>query len=255
MIWATRTRLFNRKVIKSAKKLMELPFFYLADIPSAANELVLPEETSKHIVSVLRMQEGEELLLTNGLGSIVRASIQKAHKKNCVLQVIDLMQTADSRKPVTLAISLLKNPGRFEWMLEKVTELGIRTVIPFISHRTERQHFRADRMQSIMISAMLQSQQSWLTEIMEPVSFAEVIKRSDYENKYIAHCLPEQRISLSHSADMSASSIILIGPEGDFSLSEISAALEVGYKPVTLGDTRLRTETAGVVAATLLSIH
>jgi 16S rRNA (uracil1498-N3)-methyltransferase len=234
---------------------MELPFFYLADIPADAAALILPEETSKHIVSVLRMQEGEELQLTNGLGTIVRASIQKAHKRNCVLHAIDLKQTADSRKPVTVAISLLKNPGRFEWMLEKVTEIGVKSVIPLLSQRTERQHFRTDRMKSIMVSAMLQSQQSWLTELSEPVSFTEVIKSGEYKNKYIAHCLPEQRTSLRQEAYQSVTSIILIGPEGDFSPLEITAALEYGYKPVTLGDTRLRTETAGVIAATLLSIH
>lgn len=234
---------------------MELPFFYLADIPSAANELVLPEESSKHIVSVLRMQEGDELQLTNGQGTIVRAYIQIAHKKNCTLKTIEVLQSVDSRRPVTLAISLLKNPSRFEWMLEKVTEIGIRKVVPLISQRTERQHFRADRMKNIMVSAVLQSQQSWLPEISEPVSFMELIKTGDYKNKYIAHCLPEERTSLRQDADSSASSIILIGPEGDFSPTEISAAIEQGYKPVTLGDTRLRTETAGVVAATLLSIH
>ena len=234
---------------------MELPFFYLADIPADTAEFILPEETSKHIVSVLRMQEGEELQLTNGRGKIVRASIQKAHKKSCTLKTIEVLQSVDSRKPVTLAISLLKNPSRFEWMLEKVTEIGIRKVIPLISHRTERQHFRADRMKNIMISAMLQSQQSWLPEMMEPVSFTEVLKMGDFEKKYIAHCLPEQRTSLRQGANQSSSSIILVGPEGDFSPEEISAAIELGYKPVTLGDTRLRTETAGVVAATLLSIH
>ena len=234
---------------------MELPFFYLADIHSAANELVLPEETSKHIVSVLRMQEGDELQLTNGEGTLARAIIQIAHKKNCTLKTIEVLQTVDSRKPVTLAISLLKNASRFEWMLETVTEIGIRTVIPFISHRTERQHFRPDRMKNIMVSAMLQSQLSWLPEIMEPVSFTEVIKMGPFEKKYIAHCLPEKRSSLKEETGKYTSSIILIGPEGDFSPTEISTAIEQGYKPVTLGDTRLRTETAGIVAATLLSIQ
>lgn len=162
---------------------MELPFFYLADIPSAANELVLPEESSKHIVSVLRMQEGDELQLTNGQGTIVRAYIQIAHKKNCTLKTIEVLQSVDSRRPVTLAISLLKNPSRFEWMLEKVTEIGIRTVVPLISQRTERQRFRADRMKNIMVSAMLQSQQSWLPEMMEPISFSEVLKMGDFEKK------------------------------------------------------------------------
>ena len=234
---------------------MELPFFYLADIPPNANELVLPEETSKHIISVLRMQESDELQLTNGQGKMVRASILKAHKKSCTLKTIEVLQSVDSRKPVTLAISLLKNPSRFEWMLEKVTEIGLGAVIPLISHRTERQHFRADRMKNIMVSAMLQSQQSWLPEMMEPVSYLEVLKMGDFEKKYIAHCLPEERSTLREEAVKNTSSIILIGPEGDFSPTEISTAIEQGYKPVTLGDTRLRTETAGVVAATLLSIR
>ncbi len=233
---------------------MEPPFFYLADIPPNANELVLPEETSKHIVSVLRMQEGDEIQLTNGQGKMVRASILKAHKKSCILKTIEVMQYVDSRKPVTLAISLLKNSSRFEWMLEKVTEIGIHTVIPFISQRTERQHFRADRMKNILVSAMLQSQQSWLPELMEPVSYIEVLKIGNFEKKFIAHCLPEEKSTLRDATGKYTSSIILIGPEGDFSPSEISAAIELGYKPVTLGDTRLRTETAGVVAATLLSI-
>jgi len=234
---------------------MELPFFYLSEIPLTANDLVLPEETSKHVVSVLRMKEGDELQLTNGQGTIVKAIIQKAHKKSCVLKATAFVQSEDSRQPVTLAISLLKNPSRFEWMLEKVTEIGIRSVIPLISHRTERQHFRADRMKNITVSAMLQSQQSWLPEIMDPVSFAEVIKMETYEHKFIAHCLPEQRSTLRQEFNKLTSAIILIGPEGDFTTEEINAALQLGYKPVTLGETRLRTETAGVVAATLLSIN
>ena len=234
---------------------MELPFFYLADIPPDAKELVLPDDTSKHIVSVLRMQEGEELRLTNGVGNIARATIKKAHKKSCVLETIEMLQVPDNRPPVTLAISLLKNPGRFEWMLEKVTEIGIRSVIPLVSQRTERQHFRADRLKNIMISAILQSQQSWLPELPGPVSYTDIITKTGFDNKYIAHCLPEQRISLRQVSGLTASSIILIGPEGDFTESEIQAALTAGYKPVTLGENRLRTETAGIVAATLLCIH
>jgi 16S rRNA (uracil1498-N3)-methyltransferase len=233
---------------------MELPFFYLADIPATATELVLPEETSRHIVSVLRMQEGEELRLTNGIGSIVSASIKKANKKNCVLENLQIEQAADNRKPVILAISLLKNPSRFEWMLEKITEIGVKTVIPLICQRTERIHFRTDRMKNIMVSAMLQSQQAWLAEIVNPLSFHDLLSQNGFENKYIAHCLPVERTSLRSESGKGSSSIVLIGPEGDFTPPEIEAALLFGYKPVTLGDTRLRTETAGVVAVTLLSI-
>ena len=234
---------------------MELPFFYLADIPPAPIELVLPEETSRHIISVLRMQEGEELRLTNGTGSIASASIKKANKKSCVLENLLIEQVADNRKPVILAISLLKNPSRFEWMLEKITEIGVKTIVPLICQRTERTQFRADRMKNIMVSAMLQSQQAWLPEMINPLSFHDVLSQNVFENRYIAHCLPGERTSLRSDSGKGSSSIVLIGPEGDFTSSEINAALSLGYKPVTLGDTRLRTETAGVVAATLLSIN
>ena len=237
------------------KAFTELPFFYLASIPADSGELVLPEETSKHVVSVLRMQEGDELQLTNGFGKIVKASIKTPHKKNCLLEIIETRQEQDIRRPVTLAISLLKNPSRFEWMLEKVTEMGVRSVIPLISQRTERQHFRADRMKNITISAMLQSQQSWLPELSDPVSFETFIAKEGYEHKFIAHCLPEERSSLRQESEHNAgTSVVLIGPEGDFTPKEIDEALKQGYKPVTLGSTRLRSETAGVVAATILVI-
>jgi 16S rRNA (uracil1498-N3)-methyltransferase len=151
---------------------------------------------------------------------------------------------------IAIGISLVKNNTRFEWFLEKATEIGMQTIIPLLCHRTEKQHFRYDRMQQICVSAMLQSQQYWLPHLHAPTSFADVLEMP-FNTKMIAHCLETDKKQLS---DLSAetSQLILIGPEGDFTEAEIQAAIAKQFVPIMLGETRLRTETAGVVAATLL---
>lgn len=226
---------------------MNLPFFFVEDLNN--KQIVLDEDTSKHI-NVLRMQRSEEVLLTDGKGKKAKAFIVDDNRKKCVVEISSL-QTEEEKKPkVAIGISLIKNASRFEWFLEKATEIGVNEIIPLICARTEKEKFRYDRMQNILISAMLQSQQCWLPVLREPIEFAKALQLS-FEQKFIAHCLAEQKQSLSaHTHD--AASIILIGPEGDFTEEEIKEALQKGYRPVTLGNTRLRTETAGIVAATLL---
>jgi 16S rRNA (uracil1498-N3)-methyltransferase len=160
---------------------------------------------------------------------------------------------------VTVAISLLKNASRFEWFLEKATEIGVSGIVPLLCERTEKEHARIDRLRSILVSAMLQSQQAWLPELSEPMGFSELVGRPASGGRYIAHCLeaPLSTDSLADwrkTADGVPPQLILIGPEGDFSPKEVEAALKEGFLPVTLGENRLRTETAGVVAATLLCI-
>ena len=154
-------------------------------------------------------------------------------------------------KKISIAISLLKTAARFEWFLEKATEIGVCEIQPLISARTEHTRFRHDRMNAIVIAAMLQSQQVWLPILQEPVEFTKYIPRSNYAQKLIAHCEEEQK-QLIKNLPVSSDTQILIGPEGDFTPEEIELALANQYLPVTLGDTRLRAETAGVVAATLL---
>ncbi|HMK20165.1 MAG TPA: RsmE family RNA methyltransferase [Chitinophagaceae bacterium] len=232
---------------------MALPFFYIADYNSSQKEIVLDEDTSRHVVQVLRMKEGEKLNLTDGKGNLITAEIADAHKKHCSVKIIDsLFTTHDSRK-VTIAISLLKNTSRFEWFLEKATEIGVSEIIPLICERTEKQKFRYDRMKGICISAMLQSQQTWLPLLHEPKQFSHVaIEQFDDQQKFIAHCEESgQKNNLSTFQSFNHSTI-LIGPEGDFSKEEIEFALQKGFIPVSLGETRLRTETAGIVAAVLL---
>lgn len=238
---------------------MALPFFYIESFDASQQLITLNEETSKHVVQVLRMQVGEQLNLTDGRGNLLTAAISDAHKKHCVVKILAASYTPQAARKTTIAVSLVKNVSRFEWFLEKATEIGVTEIIPLLCERTERQHFRYDRMKGIVVSAMLQSQQTWLPVLHEPVKFEEALRltsTSDESLKLIAHCEETERNSFSNfQIDQFSNCIILIGPEGDFTTNEINTAVADGYKPVMLGETRLRTETAAVVAATLLNIR
>lgn len=229
---------------------MSLPYFF-ADNLSAEDQLTLPAETSKHCIQVLRMQEKEQMILTDGKGKLLTVTILNADRKHCVVKVNSKKLEKKSDRKITIAMSLLKNASRFEWFLEKATEIGISEIIPLICKRTEKQYFRLDRMQQIIVSAMLQSQQSWLPVLHEPTSFDKVIAGRNYTTKLIAHCEEDKKQEIA-DIRITGNTIILIGPEGDFAVDEIQHALLHNYLPVSLGTTRLRTETAGVVAATLL---
>ena len=234
---------------------MTLPFFYIENIDKNNSTVVLDEDTSKHVVSVLRMKTGEQLHLTDGKGHLLTAEITNDHKKKCETKIVETQFTPVHAQKISIAISLVKNATRFEWFLEKATEIGITEIIPLICERTEREHFRYDRMKNVLISAMLQSRQVWLPLLHEPVAFKEVVEQSGHLQKLIAHCADGNKKSLHAVVDKNFSSrIILIGPEGDFSKQEIEFAIEHLFIAVALGDTRLRTETAGMVAATLLKM-
>jgi len=240
-----------------------LPFFYIPAYEKGQPEILLEEDSSRHIVQVLRMKTGESLQLTDGKGHLLTAAILEDHKKKCRVKVENAAWHPPREKKVTIALSLLKNANRFEWFLEKATEIGVSAIFPLLCERTEKQHFRQDRMQQLLISAMLQSQQCWLPGLPPPIPLTKLIASAEPSMKYIAHCLEEEKKNLADTArnyDLARSreqgadsgSLILIGPEGDFSPKEISLAMQAGFIPVTLGATRLRSETAGVVAAALL---
>ena len=243
---------------------MALPFFYIDSYNNASTVLTLNEETSKHVVQVLRMKTGEQLNLTDGKGNLLTAQITDSHKKNCVVSIKTASFKPQATRKVSIAISLVKNTNRFEWFLEKATEIGVAEIIPLLCKRTERQHSRYDRMKGIVVSAMLQSQQTWLPVLHEPISFENYIQHTAEEEKVlkmIAHCIDEDRKSLSSILSAAegqinkfSNCIILIGPEGDFTANEIQLALNNQFTAITLGETRLRTETAGIVAAVLLCI-
>ena len=234
---------------------MSIPFFYLKHAFVTGEHIDLPEEKARHIVQVLRMQEGEKIRLTDGQGRSALAVITDAGKKKCLVSIEECQESHRVTDTwISIAISPLKNASRFEWFLEKATELGVNEIIPLISARTEKQHLRMDRLQSILISAMLQSQQHFLPVLREAVKFSSFIREQTSSNKWIAHC--EEGADKKELAALSSSgqSVILIGPEGDFTPDEVQAAIEQGFVPVSLGSNRLRTETAGVTAAVLLTM-
>lgn len=228
---------------------MSLPYFFIDQLQHTP--INLDEDTSKHMISVLRMQKGNEILLTDGKGTKARSVIIDDNRKKCKVEIISKETIDKPGRKVTIAVSIIKNSSRFEWFLEKATELGVNEIIPLICERTEKQKFRFERMKQITISAMLQSQQCWLPVLHEPTEFKKMMEL-EYDQKLIAHCMPDQKTSLQ-DLDQLLNTCILIGPEGDFTTSEIQKAVQHHYLPVTLGKTRLRTETAGIAAAVLLS--
>lgn len=235
---------------------MNLPIFFKENLDVTNKLIILDEETSKHIVQVLRMKVGELLQVTNGKGQLMTVEIVKDQRKSCEVKINDSQFKARPTQKISIAISLLKNTSRFEWFLEKATEIGILEIIPLICERTEKQHFRYDRMKNICTSAMLQSQQVWMPELKEPVAFKAFFQHVPYHEKYIAHCIGTEKKNLSDVATGDLiSRAILIGPEGDFTKEEVEFAVDNQFIPVSLGDTRLRTETAGVVAAAILGIN
>jgi 16S rRNA (uracil1498-N3)-methyltransferase len=261
---------------------MEHPFFFEPRLPEGQDPFPLGEESARHVITVLRMRHGDRLFLTDGRGALMEVEITAVEKKKAFVQAVkpasaNHQPTTDNRQltngnlqpitvnqqpstnnrqsstapPLVLAVSLLKNSSRFEWILEKATEIGVSAIIPLVCERTERIAFRQDRLQQIIISAMLQSQQVWLPDLTEPTPFRKFAGEDFAGRSYIAHCLREERHSLySHPAGQPAR--VLIGPEGDFTPQEIRTALDQGFIPVTLGNTRLRTETAAIVAVAAL---
>jgi len=230
---------------------MSIPFFYTEEQP-INGQIHLNEESSRHITQVLRMESGERICLTDGLGMKYDAVIVDPHKKRTIASVLDQQKTDPPHIKTAIGISLLKNASRFEWFIEKATEMGIGAIIPLLCERTEKKTFRMDRMRGILISAMLQSQQTWLPVLTEPEKFSTIL-RNTYQMKLIAHCEDRKDKRSLKELNNEKDCIVLIGPEGDFSTNEIDEALRLGYQQVSLGNKRLRTETAGLLAAAYLT--
>lgn len=231
---------------------MQPPFFFLDNI-SQDDRLVLDEASSHHLSRVLRMKEGEKIMLTDGKGNLIEATITVAHKSKSEAQVLERKQIHFTLPEVTIAISPIKNVSRFEWFVEKCTELGVHKIIPVICSRTEKYNYKYERLQNILKSAILQSRQSWIPQLMPSEKIETVIKKASEGNRFIAHCnTNENKLSLPCNLRKEDSRIILIGPEGDFTDKEIAMAKAHEFLPVTLGESTLRTETAGIAAAVLL---
>jgi 16S rRNA (uracil1498-N3)-methyltransferase len=229
-----------------------MQLFYEANITQP--QMHLSAENMRHIVQVLRMQEGESFLLTNGKGIKCTATIAASSKKECVVIISNYQIMPIANHPINIGIAFTKNNNRIEWLLEKMTEIGVQNIYPLHTKRTEQLYPKKDRLQHILISAMCQSKQYYLPILHDIITLEKLIVQNDSEQKWIAHCIEgEPKQTLQQIALSNKSSLILIGPEGDFTKEEVDLCIENNYKPVSLGNTRLRTETAGLVAITLLN--
>ena len=230
---------------------MSVSYFFEPILPDQPGHFSLSEETAKHCVQVLRMKEGAMIILTDGKGNLFDATILSASKKETVVVLTNKTTVVPNNPVSSIAISFVKNPSRMEWFLEKATEIGISHFYPLFTERTEKHHFKADRWENIIVSAMLQSKQVWKPVLHQPIYFADLIVQPMEGLKIIAHCKANAKTPLQRLPKENQQ-FILIGPEGDFSTNEINAAIQRGFIPTSLGNTRLRTETAGLAAAVLL---
>ena len=227
--------------------------FYLPEINNP--DLFFDEEESRHCVKVLRLKEGDLVDLTDGKGGMYKGTIIDASLKRCSLHLnMDEINKRERDYYLHIAIAPPKNPARMEWFLEKATEIGISEITPIICDHSERMKFNTGRYQKIIISAMKQSLQSWLPVINEPRPIRNFLDQQFQGQKFIASCETGKEAKLRSLFRSGIATTIMIGPEGDFSVTEIKLAQKAGFVPVNLGKNRLRTETAGIVSCTIVGI-
>jgi 16S rRNA (uracil1498-N3)-methyltransferase len=236
----------------------ETRFFY---VPDADQQQELPAAEAMHAMRVLRLKSGDELFLMDGVGNYYRAVVTIAATHNCYYDIVErLPQTPQWQGHVHLAIAPTKMLDRIEWMVEKATEVGVDEISFFHSRFSERKLLKTTRLEKIAISAVKQSHKAWKPVIHDIVSFKDFINSPVEGRKYIAHCYEEiPRISLFaelqvHAEAATESVTVMIGPEGDFSIDEVEMAIKAGYQSVHLGNSRLRTETAGLMAVTMMQL-
>lgn len=227
-----------------------MQLFYDPNISETTKEVTFDKEESRHIIKVLRMKEGDIFKLTNGKGSFFEAKIISGNPKGCAAEIL----SEEIQKPLSyqlhLAVAPTKLNDRYEWFLEKATEIGVSEITPVICEHSERRTIKPERYEKIMQSAMKQSLKAHMPVLNEAISFKSFISSEAEKGtlKFIAHCGETDKKSLKQLLEPTKKAIILIGPEGDFSADEIKSAIQKGFQPITLGESRLRTETAAIVA-------
>jgi 16S rRNA (uracil1498-N3)-methyltransferase len=225
-----------------------MQLFYNPNLNETLASFVFDKEESKHIIKVLRKKEGDILHVTNGLGVLFTTEISIASDTKCTVKIQSFEKQKTPEVHLHLAVAPTKMNERYEWFLEKATEIGIQEITPIICEHSERTVIKIDRFQKILESAMKQSLHFYLPKLNKPVAYKDFIKTKKTGQLFIAHCEETDKKSLKNELKASKEVTILIGPEGDFSVKEIKAAIENNYIPVSLGATRLRTETAAIVA-------
>ncbi|WP_340113909.1 16S rRNA (uracil(1498)-N(3))-methyltransferase [Maribellus mangrovi] len=230
-----------------------MQIFFIPEI--IGNTVTLSTEESKHAVRVLRLSVGDQVQIVDGKGGFYRAEILEAHQKNCMLQILEAKSDYEKRNfRLHIAIAPTKNIDRFEWFLEKCTEIGIDEITPLISEHSERKIIKPQRLEKILVSAMKQSLKAYLPQLNELTELKDFLQQDHPEKRFIAHCNDGLKAHLKNEIAAGDDALILIGPEGDFSPEEVEQAKSVGFTEISLGNARLRTETAGVVACHIVNL-
>ncbi len=225
-------------------------------IPEISGEIVnLSAEESKHAVKVLRLSDGDRVQIVDGKGGFYQAEIVDANHKSCVLKITESVTNFEKRNfKLHIAIAPTKNIDRFEWFLEKCTEIGIDGITPLLSEHSERKVIKPERLEKILVSAMKQSLKAYLPQLDDLTRFTDLLQKEFPGKKYIAHCNDGVKPHLKNEIMSGDDVLILIGPEGDFSPEEVEEAKAKGFQEISLGNARLRTETAGVVACHIVNL-
>ncbi|MCS4167835.1 Ribosomal RNA small subunit methyltransferase E [compost metagenome] len=234
-----------------------MQLFFTPDLNPSLENFILSEEESKHAIRVLRMDTGDRLHLIDGRGGLYEAQIIDPHPKRTVLTILNVAE--DFQRPkyhLHIAVGPTKNIDRIEWFLEKATEVGIQEITPVICEHSERKEVKLDRLNKVVVAAMKQSLKAYLPKLNPAVSFKQFLREIPKEGvqKAIAHCVDAEKKYLNQVLEPDQHYIILIGPEGDFSEEEIDLALQMGFHPISLGEARLRTETAALAACMEVSL-
>ncbi len=225
-----------------------MQLFYNPNIEADSKQFSFPKDESRHIIKVLRKNVGDLLHITNGKGYLFKAELSIADQKNCVVNVLETTLQQPLDYTLHLAVAPTKMNDRYEWFLEKATEIGITTITPIICDHSERKTVKIERYEKIIQSAMKQSLNCYYPILNPPINFKDYIIQDFTGDLFVAHCEETDKKSLKSQVNKKQEITILIGPEGDFSIKEIELAIKNKFIPVTLGDTRLRTETAAIVA-------
>ncbi len=220
--------------------------FYIPDITTDIQ--LLPPEESAHCIKVLRLKQGDIIYLTNGKGYLHKAEIVIDHPKKCIINIVETQQEVGKRDfNIHLAVAPTKNINRFEWFLEKSTEIGIGDITPLLCTHSERKIIKPERLNKVITAAMKQSLKAYHPKLNEMMSFEKFTQTTEADQKFIAYCSETYTHHLKDKYTKGKDVIVLIGPEGDFSPDEVETAINYGYEPIRLGPSRLRTETAAVV--------
>lgn len=222
--------------------------FYVSGLSESSKDVVLDQDQSKHAIRVMRMQEGDEFIAINGAGIKAHCRIAIPNKNKCEARVLDVQLQKKSGRLVGIAIAPTKNMDRIEWFCEKATEIGIDAIYFFTSKNSERRTIKLERIDKIVVSALKQSQRFFKPSVHDLTEFDELVKNVGYTKRFIAHCEDDEKYEIQDQLQNNEDCLILIGPEGDFSIEEVEVAKSSGFLPITLGENRLRTETAGLVA-------